>query len=223
MNLAAYTLKPPTGVTRAVLGRFLEARPREEGEEEEEEEEEEELLALVRGSGVLEIVRVKPAAGEEEEEEEEEMQVLCSQPTFSSIRALTTIRPVGCAKDLLVVGSDSGVLSLIELTHPPSSSSFPSSSYILQRLASLPLGPSGSHRSVPGHYIAADPAGRAIFTSSLDGHKACAVVLRDKETGKIELREAKVRLLPPTHPPTHPSIQSSSVLLFIYFTPPTHQ
>lgn len=197
MNLVAYTLKPPTGVSRALVGCFLEG---EEGEEEEE------LLALVRGVGTVEIVQVltppppsprtNGKEGTQEAKEREGngaiLHTLCSQPTFSAIRAWACLRPVGGTKDLLAVTSDAGMLALVELVARPAKTASHAVAYHLQRVASLLLGTSGCARSVPGQYVAADPSGRAVMVSSMDGHLTCAVVLRNAATGAIELRRSRV-------------------------------
>ncbi len=78
------------------------------------------------------------------------------------------LTPLLISQDYLVVGSDSGRLSLLELVHYGGGSHGSNEAnkgyYRLRCVAWLPLGPSGCRRGVPGQYVAADPKGRAVFT-----------------------------------------------------------
>eukprot|EP00952_Eustigmatos_sp_NYUAD-ZCMA_P012941 51686-Eustigmatos_ZCMA.PRE.1 len=60
---------------------------------------------------------------------------------------------------MLVVGSDSGYITLVEMQKLPGANSEE-----LRCVAKLRVGQAGCLRTVPGEYVAADPAGRAIMT-----------------------------------------------------------
>jgi splicing factor 3B subunit 3 len=202
----------------------------------------EEEVVTIRGGRYLELSRLR-LQEEGEGEAGARLEPVLRQDTFSALRSICKIRPVGASKvrpadivvavaspflfltlpsihihsqDYLVVGSDSGRLSLLELVHYGSNEQ-QGGYYRLRCVAWLPLGPSGCRRGVPGEYVAADPKGRAVFTgkshleyryplpsydilifhllerthsASVDGHKAAAAVVRDPETGRLELRPA---------------------------------
>lgn len=73
---------------------------------------------------------------------------------FSTIRSIQAFRPVGLSKDLLLVGSDSGIVTLLE---------FQKEHGAIKTVAELFCGKAGCARDVPGQYVAADPSGRAIM------------------------------------------------------------
>lgn len=75
--------------------------------------------------------------------------------TFSTIRSIQPFRPVGLSKDLLLLGSDSGVVTLVEAVKEAGGQ--------FRAVAQLKCGPQGFRRDVPGEYVAADPSGRAIM------------------------------------------------------------
>lgn len=83
---------------------------------------------------------------------------ICSTPGFCIIRTLTTFRLAGSNRDYVVIGSDSGKISIVEYD-------VPSNSWKLVHCETF--GRTGCRRIVPGQYLAADPKGRAIMVGKL--------------------------------------------------------
>lgn len=156
----------------------------------------------IRGGRYLEVARLglsKEEGGDAGEAAGAgvRLEPLLRQDTFSTLRSICKIRPVGASKvgvyvlgqgqatrigrilhppslhpyhppyqhtrpqDYVVVGSDSGRLSLLELVRYDEGQW---GYYRLRCAAWMPLGPGGCRRAVPGQYVAADPKGRAVFT-----------------------------------------------------------
>ncbi len=79
---------------------------------------------------------------------------VCSTPGFCIIRSLTTFRLAGSNRDYVVIGSDSGKISIVEYD-------VQSNGWKLVHCETF--GRTGCRRIVPGQYLAADPKGRAIM------------------------------------------------------------
>jgi hypothetical protein len=99
------------------------------------------------------------------------------EPTFATVRAIARVaalRPGQC--DSLAVTSDSGALSLLRFA--PAESRF-----VIE--AEHVFGRGGVRRAVPGHFLAADYRGRAIYVAALEATKLVYPLLRvtDAATG----------------------------------------
>ncbi len=70
------------------------------------------------------------------------------------VRSLATFRLPGWSKDVAVIGSDSGMIAILEFDVARST---------FRRLHLETFGKSGCRRIVPGEYLASDPRGRAVM------------------------------------------------------------
>ncbi|CAD6893281.1 unnamed protein product [Tilletia laevis] len=148
MHLYNLTLSTPSTVSCAALGQFSGTRTQE--------------IVLARGSSHLALLRPDTATGR--------IRTICEQHTFGLIRSLSAFRLTGGTKDYLVVGSDSGKISILEYNVPQN---------VFQVVHSEPLGRSGARRIVPGQFLAADPKGRAVMIAATEKAKLVYVLNRD--------------------------------------------
>ena len=130
MHLYNLTLQKPTATVTGVYGNFTGSRQQE--------------FAVSRG-GVLELLRP---------DENGKLQIIASTETFSLIRSLMPFRLHGAPTDYLVIGSDSGAISICE---------FDAKNNQFKRVHLEEFGKTGVRRIVPGQYLACDPKGRAIM------------------------------------------------------------
>lgn len=101
-------------------------------------------IATVRGNH-LELLRP---------DENGKLQTICSSPAFAIIRSIVAFRLAGSNRDYVVIGSDSGKVSIVEYDAKINN---------WKLVHSEVFGKTGCRRIVPGQYIAADPKGRAIM------------------------------------------------------------
>lgn len=92
------------------------------------------------------------------------------QDAFGLVRSLGTFRLVGGTKEYLLIGSDSGRITIAELD--PKANVF----VIVHQET---FGRSGSRRIVPGQMIATDPKGRAAMIGSVEKSKLAYILNRD--------------------------------------------
>uniref|UniRef100_A0A7S2F9J7 DNA damage-binding protein 1 n=1 Tax=Octactis speculum TaxID=3111310 RepID=A0A7S2F9J7_9STRA len=90
--------------------------------------------------------------------------------TFSVIRSLKPFRLHGGTKDYLLVGCDSGKITILEYIPEENT---------LKQTHSECFGKTGCRRVVPGEYLAIDPKGRAIMISAVEKQKLVYVMNRD--------------------------------------------
>ena len=91
---------------------------------------------------------------------------------FGVVRSLMAFRLTGGGKDFLIVGSDSGRITILE---------YNASKNALERVHMETFGKSGCRRIVPGQYLAIDPKGRAkipelyesLIPNNKLGHNNC--------------------------------------------------
>ena len=95
---------------------------------------------------------------------------ICYTPMFSIVRSILPFRLAGSNKDYLIVGSDSGKISIIE---------FDASLNDWKTVHCEVFGKTGCRRIVPGQYLAADPKGRAILIAGVEKQKFVYVMNRD--------------------------------------------
>lgn len=95
---------------------------------------------------------------------------------FAQVRALAPFRLTGSRQDHLLVTSDSGALAL--LAFAPETRSF-------TRVRVETFGKSGCRRVVPGHFLAADPKGRACMVAAVERSKFAYVLTRDTEESAV--------------------------------------
>ena len=100
---------------------------------------------MVRGTNTLELLRL---------DENARLVSVVSTNCFCVVRSIIPFRQIGTQKDYLVLGSDSGKVSILE---------FDVSRNSFQTVHCETFGKTGCRRIVPGQYLAADPMGRAIM------------------------------------------------------------
>jgi splicing factor 3B subunit 3 len=83
------------------------------------------------------------------------MITIAETPVFAVVRSLLAFRLAGANKDYLVIGSDSGKITIAE---------FDTGLNDWKTIHCETFGKTGCRRIVPGQYLAADPKGRAIMT-----------------------------------------------------------
>ncbi|KAJ6162683.1 hypothetical protein N7497_002662 [Penicillium chrysogenum] len=149
MFMYSLTIQPPTAITQAILGQFAGTRDQQ----------------IVTASGSkLTIHRPDPAQGK--------ITPLFSQDVFGIIRSLAAFRVAGSSKDYIIIGSDSGRITIVE--YVPSQNRF-------NRIHMETFGKSGVRRVVPGQYLAVDPKGRACLIASVEKNKLVYVLNRNSQ------------------------------------------
>ncbi|KAK6025790.1 hypothetical protein OSTOST_08303, partial [Ostertagia ostertagi] len=97
----------------------------------------------------------------------------CAVTKYSvSFRSLMPFRLTGGTKDYIAVGSDSGRIVVLEYSTEKNS---------FVRVHQETFGKTGCRRIVPGHYLAADPKGRAIMIGAIERQKLVYIMNRDAE------------------------------------------
>ena len=148
MNMLNLTLQRPGYLHAAVSGNFSSPKAQE--------------IVVIRGTSYLELLRT--------DAERLKVVPVCTFNTFANLRCLLTFRQVGTNKDYLVVGSDTGRITILE--YVPDANEF-------RTVHCETFGKTGCRRIVPGQYLAADPLGRAIMISALEKQKLVYVMNRD--------------------------------------------
>lgn len=143
------TIQPPTAITQAILGQFAGTK--------------EQQIVTASGSK-LTIHRPDPTQGK--------ISPIFSQDVFGIIRTLAAFRLAGSSKDYIIIGSDSGRITIIE--YVPSQNRF-------NRIHLETFGKSGIRRVIPGQYLAVDPKGRACLIASVEKNKLVYVLNRNAQ------------------------------------------
>eukprot|EP01035_Chromulina_nebulosa_P023216 gene23216-30092_t len=146
MNTLAVTLQQSSAVSQAIYGNFSAPKQQE--------------IVVAKG-GVLELLRPDDTG---------KVISICSTPVFGVIRSLLPFRLSGANKDFVVIGSDSGKISVVE---------FDTKKNDWKVVHCEVFGKSGCRRIVPGQYLAADPKGRAILIAGIEKQKFVYVMNRD--------------------------------------------
>ncbi|KAL9074486.1 MAG: hypothetical protein Q9161_002274 [Pseudevernia consocians] len=149
MFMYSLTIQPPSSITQTILGQFAGTK--------------EQQIVTASGSR-LTIHRPDPAQGK--------ISTILSQDLFGIIRTLAAFRLAGSNKDYIIIGSDSGRITIIE--YVPSQNRF-------NRLHLETFGKSGIRRVIPGQYLAVDPKGRACLIASVEKNKLVYVLNRDAQ------------------------------------------
>lgn len=137
-------------MTAAVVGQFSGQRQQE--------------IVLCRAGQRLELLRPNTETGK--------MQSVLDQPAFGTIRSLATFRLTGGTKDYLIIGSDSGRITIAQLDTETNTFSVAHQET---------FGRSGSRRIVPGQYLATDPKGRAVIIGAVEKAKLVYILNRDAQ------------------------------------------
>ncbi|KZF24133.1 hypothetical protein L228DRAFT_252598 [Xylona heveae TC161] len=149
MFMYSLTIQPPTAVTQAILGQFAGTK--------------EQQIITACGSR-LTLHRPDPTQGK--------ITDILSHDVFGIVRTLAAFRLAGSSKDYIIVGSDSGRITILE--YVPSQNRF-------SRLHLETFGKSGVRRVVPGQYLAVDPKGRACLIASVEKNKLVYVLNRNAQ------------------------------------------
>ena len=89
---------------------------------------------------------------------------------FGVIRCLLPFRLTGSNRDYVVVGSDSGRITILEFNGDTNS---------FKRVHMETFGRSGCRRIVPGQFLAADPRGCAVMIGAIEKQKFAYILNRD--------------------------------------------
>lgn len=149
MFMYSLTLQPPSDITAAVLGQFAGTR--------------EQQIVTASGSK-LTIHRPDPTQGK--------ISPLFTQDCFGIVRTLAAFRLAGGSKDYIIVGSDSGRITILEYLKDTNRFS---------RVHLETFGKSGVRRVIPGQYLAVDPKGRACLIASVEKNKIVYVLNRNAQ------------------------------------------
>ncbi|KAI9809788.1 MAG: pre-mRNA-splicing factor rse1 [Sarcosagium campestre] len=149
MFMYSLTIQPPTAVTQAILGQFAGTK--------------EQQIVTASGSR-LTLHRPDPVQGK--------ISTVLSHDVFGIVRTLAAFRLAGSNKDYIIIGSDSGRITIVE--YLPAQNKF-------SRLHLETFGKSGIRRVIPGQYLAVDPKGRACLIASVEKNKLVYVLNRNAQ------------------------------------------
>lgn len=149
MHLYNLTLQRASGITHSVHGNFSGAKQQE--------------IVVSRGK-ILDLLKPDPNTGK--------VHTLLSTEVFGVIRSLVAFRLNKGQKDYLIVGSDSGRVSILEYNGAKNR---------LERVHMETFGKSGCRRIVPGQYLACDPNGRAVMVAAVEKQKLVYILNRDTQ------------------------------------------
>lgn len=146
MHLYSLTLQRPTAIALCVYGNFSGPKAQE--------------ILISRGK-YLELLRP---------DENGKVQSIVSVEVFGLIRSIHPFRLTGGTTDYIVVGSDSGRITVLEYNTQKNT-------FVQVHLETF--GKSGCRRIVPGEFMALDPKGRAVMISAVEKQKLVYVLNRD--------------------------------------------
>ena len=149
MHLYNLTLQRATGITHAVHGNFSGSKLQE--------------IVVSKGK-TLELLRPDPNTGK--------VHTLLTVEIFGVVRSLMSFRLTGGGRDYVIVGSDSGRITILE--YNPSKNA-------MERVHMETFGKSGCRRIVPGQYLAIDPKGRAVMIAAVEKQKLVYILNRDTQ------------------------------------------
>ncbi|KAJ6632597.1 CPSF A subunit region-domain-containing protein [Mycena sp. CBHHK59/15] len=147
MHLYNLTLQGSNAAIQAVVGNFSGSQQQE---------------ILVSHETSLELFVVDAQTGK--------MSSVVATDVFASIRSLACLRMPRNTKDLVVVGSDSGRLAILEFQEETGN---------FLKLHQETYGKSGVRRIVPGQFLATDPKGRCVMISAVEQSKLIYILNRD--------------------------------------------
>ncbi|TGZ84698.1 hypothetical protein EX30DRAFT_337186 [Ascodesmis nigricans] len=150
-NMFMYSLSivQPSAVTQAILGSFSGKKQQE--------------IVVAQGSRLC-LLRPDASQGKVHE--------VLTHDVFGIIRSMAAFRLAGSSKDYIIIGTDSGRITILE--YQPNLNKF-------NRLHLETFGKSGSRRVIPGQYLACDPKGRACLIASIEKNKLVYVLNRNAQ------------------------------------------
>ncbi|EKE42344.1 hypothetical protein ENUP19_0388G0004 [Entamoeba nuttalli] len=125
-------------------------------------------LLIVRSQTTIELYRIN---------ENDQVSLILQESVFCMIRSMCKIRIGSEAKDYILIGSDSGSITLL---------GYSSEQNKLIPIYNEIFGKSGIRRVVPGEYICSDPMGRAAMIGAIEKQKLVYIFNRDSN-GKITI------------------------------------
>jgi len=147
MYLYHLTLQKPTAITHVISGNFSAPKAKE--------------VIVVRGK-ILELLRIESEVGR--------LVSVFSIDVFGIIRSICPFRLTGGNRDYIIVGSDSGKISILE---------FDNDKNLFRKVHEETFGRSGCRRIVPGQFLAVDPRGRAVMIGAIEKQKFVYILNRD--------------------------------------------
>ena len=148
LNLLSLSLQNPSGISLACSGNFSAPKRHE--------------IVVYKGEGGLELLRPDDTG---------RLISISTTRAFAVIRSIKPFRLAGSNRDYLIIGSDSGKISLIE---------FDEENYNTWKVVHCETyGRTGCRRGIPGEHLAVDPKGRAIMISSIEKQKFVYSMNRD--------------------------------------------
>ncbi|KAL7567604.1 hypothetical protein ACA910_000200 [Epithemia clementina (nom. ined.)] len=156
MKLLDVRLRPCSGIIQSCLGSFTAA-----GKEE---------ILLIKPGGTVELHVIVTASNNEDDDEVPRtyLKLITRVETRSILRSCSVFRFQGEQRDVAVVGSDSGAVSVVEFKDG-----------VFGILHCTEFGKTGCRRATPGQYVASDPKGRAIMIAAIEKRKLVYVLNRD--------------------------------------------
>eukprot|EP01038_Epipyxis_sp_PR26KG_P011576 gene11576-15501_t len=153
MAMLSLTLQKSSAISTAVYGNFTGPKQQE--------------IVVAKGN-ILELLRPDDTG---------KVISICSTNVFAIIRSILPFRLSGANKDYIVVGSDSGKISILE---------FDLKINDWKIVHCEVFGKTGCRRIVPGQYLAADPKGRSLLIAGVEKQKFVYVMNRDG-AGKLTI------------------------------------
>ncbi|EGD77940.1 splicing factor 3b subunit 3 [Salpingoeca rosetta] len=147
VHLYNLTLQKTARINQAVHGNFAGTK--------------QQLIVVGRGK-ILELLKPDSTTGN--------LTSLCVTEIYGVVRSLQPFRLTGGNKDYLVVGTDSGRITVLE---------YDTDTNLFKKVHQETFGKSGCRRIVPGQYLAADPKGRAVMIGAFEKQKLVYIFNRD--------------------------------------------
>lgn len=151
MHLLSLTISKSGLITKCIQGNFTGSSKLPE-------------LVVIRGGHILELLKLDEAM---------RLQTLVSTDAFGCLRSVQPFRLPGSTRDYIVVGSDSGRITILE---------YDGARNQFAKVHMETFGRSGCRRIVPGEYLAADPRGRAVMIGAIEKQKLVYVLSRDTQS-----------------------------------------
>lgn len=153
MHLYSMTVKPPTACVSAVFGSFSKAKEQE--------------IVINHGSA-LSLQR--------HDKNNDQLVQVAFQQAFGCIRCIAPFRLTGADTDYLILGTDSGKITLCK---------FDTGLNRFTKVHEETFGKTGCRRIVPGQYLAMDPNGRAVMIGAVEKQKFVYILTRNAQAKLI--------------------------------------
>ncbi|KAG9807999.1 putative splicing factor 3B subunit 3, partial [Aureobasidium melanogenum] len=102
----------------------------------------------------------------------DQVRTILTHNAFGILRNLSSCRVPGTPRDLIIVSSDSGRVSLLQYDDEKNR---------FERVHLETFGKSGIRRTIPGQYLASDPRGRCCMFASVEKNKVVYILNRNAE------------------------------------------